>query len=111
MTRILNRERWTTLSLTGQREIDQVGLEIESLAGNSIFLAASRFGTLRRPYLSTNYRLEFQREIFKGFLLSAGLRTSQFDPLYDFFYLEKIQGVQIRISYHRSQGRGKIWSR
>ncbi|MDN3204367.1 DUF5686 and carboxypeptidase-like regulatory domain-containing protein [Algoriphagus sediminis] len=89
VTRILDRNRWTTLSLTSQREIDQVGLEIESLEGNSIFLAASRFGTLRRPYLTTNHRLEFQREFFKGFLFRAGLRSNQFDPLYNFYYLDK----------------------
>lgn len=104
VTRILNRDRWTTLSFTSQREIDQVGLEIESLAGNSIFLAASRFGTLRRPYLTTNHRLEFQREIFKGFLLFAGLRTSQFDPLYDFFYLEKDTG-EYRSEFHTTEAR------
>ncbi|MHA7128654.1 DUF5686 and carboxypeptidase-like regulatory domain-containing protein [Algoriphagus namhaensis] len=104
ITRILDRNRWTTLSLTSQREIDQVGLEIESLAGNSIFLAASRFGTLRRPYLTTNHRLEFQREFFKGFLFSGGLRTSQFDPLYDFFYLEKDTG-EYRSEFQTTEAR------
>jgi hypothetical protein len=89
VTRILDRARWTTLSLTTQREIDQVGLEISNLQGNSIFLAASRFGTLRSPYFSTNHRLNFQREFFKGFLFSAGVNVGQFDPLFDFYYLEK----------------------
>ncbi|MDG1278353.1 MAG: DUF5686 family protein [Algoriphagus sp.] len=89
ITRILDRNRWTTISLKSQKEIDQVGLEIESLDGNSIFLAASRFGTLRRPYFSTNHRLDFQREIFKGFLFTTGLKLAEFDPLYDFYYLEK----------------------
>jgi hypothetical protein len=88
-TRILDRNRWTTISLKSQKEIDQVGLEIENLEGNSIFLAASRFGTLRRPYFTTNHRLDIQREIFKGFLFSAGLKLTQFEPLYDFYYLEK----------------------
>jgi hypothetical protein len=88
VTRILDRARWTTLSLTTQREIDQVGLEISNLQGNSIFLAASRFGTLRSPYFSTNHRLNFQREFFKGFLFSAGIKSSQFDPLFDFYYLD-----------------------
>ncbi len=86
---ILDRTRWTTLELRSSRELDQVGLEMESLEGNSIFLAASRFGTLRRPFMSTNQRLTFQREFFKGFLLSAGVNVAQFDPLFDFFYLEK----------------------
>ncbi|MDI1323439.1 MAG: DUF5686 family protein [Algoriphagus sp.] len=89
VTRILDRARWTTISLTTQKEIDQVGLEISNLQSNSIFLAASRFGTLRSPYFSTNHRLNFQREFFKGFLFSAGLASNQFDPLFDFYYLEK----------------------
>uniref|UniRef100_UPI0025DFCEDE DUF5686 and carboxypeptidase-like regulatory domain-containing protein n=1 Tax=Algoriphagus sp. TaxID=1872435 RepID=UPI0025DFCEDE len=89
VTRILDRSHWTTISFTSQKEIDQVGLEIASLEGNSIFLAASRFGTLRRPFLSTNHRLNFQREFFKGFLFSASTNVAQFDPLYDFYYLDK----------------------
>ncbi len=89
---ILDRKRWTTLELKSSREIDQVGLEMESLEGNSIFLAASRFGTLRRPFLSSNQRLTFQREFFKGFLFSAGVNVGQFDPLFDFYYREKGSG-------------------
>lgn len=89
ITRILDRTHWTTMSLTSQREIDQVGLEIASLEGNSIFLAASRFGTLRRPYITTNHRLNFQRELFKGLLFSADANVARFDPLFDFYYLEK----------------------
>jgi hypothetical protein len=33
--------------------------------------------------------LNFQREFFKGFLFSAGVNVGQFDPLFDFYYLEK----------------------
>lgn len=47
VTQIIDRNRWTTASLSVQREIDQVGLEMENLQENNIFLAASRFGTLR----------------------------------------------------------------
>ncbi|WP_111671249.1 DUF5686 and carboxypeptidase-like regulatory domain-containing protein [Algoriphagus litoralis] len=89
VTRILDRSHWTTVQAYSNREIDQVGLEIANLQGNSIFLAASRFGTLRSPYFSTNHGLNVQREFFKGFLVKAGVNVSQFDPLYDFFYLEK----------------------
>ena len=89
VTRILDRARWTTVSFTTQKEIDQVGLEISNLQSNSIFLAASRFGTLRSAYFSTNHQFNFQREFFKGFLFSAGMNLKQFDPLFDFYYLEK----------------------
>ncbi|WP_339699051.1 DUF5686 family protein [Algoriphagus aquimarinus] len=87
--RILDRFHWTTLSLSTQKEIDQVGLEIANLQGNSVFLAASRFGTLRRPFLNTNYNFQFQREFFKGFLFTSNLHVRQFDPLFDFYFLEK----------------------
>lgn len=89
LTRILDRTRWTTLQLRTSRELDQVGLEMENLEGNSVFLAASRFGTLRRPFVSTNHRLTFQREFFKGFLLTTGFNLAEFDPLFNFYYLEK----------------------
>jgi hypothetical protein len=89
LTRILDRSRWTTASLTIQKEIDQVGLEVSNLQGNSIFLAASRFGTLRNAYFSTSQKFNFQREFFKGFLFSTGLTTSKFDPLFNFYYLQK----------------------
>lgn len=92
VTRVLNRYHWTTISVSAQKEIDQVGLEIADLQDNSIFLAASRFGTLRRPYFNTNQRLEFQREFFKGFLFFSNFSLMQFDPLYNFYYLEKGTG-------------------
>jgi hypothetical protein len=89
VTRILDRAHWTTIQAYSSREIDQVGLEMSNLQGNSIFLAASRFGTLRSPYFSTNHGLSIQREFFKGFLVKAGVNASQFDPLFDFYFLEK----------------------
>lgn len=113
-TRILDRARWTTLKLSTSKEVDQVGLEMESLQGNSVFLAASRFGTLRRPFIATTQKLTFQREFFKGFLFTAGLNLFDFDPLYDFYYLEKdtreyrseFQTTEIRAGLH--YGRDEI---
>lgn len=89
VTRILDRDHWTILKAYSSKEIDQVGLEMAGLQSNSIFLAASRFGTLRSPYFSKNQGLIFQREFFKGFLVESGLNLSQFDPLFNFYYLEK----------------------
>ncbi|MFZ9187700.1 MAG: DUF5686 family protein, partial [Algoriphagus sp.] len=103
-TWILSRRHWTTLGVRIGRELDQVGLEMENLEGNSIFLAASRFGTLRRPFVSTNQRISFQREFFKGFLVTSSLNKSQFDPLFDFFYYE--QGSKaLRTSFQATEVR------
>ncbi|WP_323825280.1 DUF5686 and carboxypeptidase-like regulatory domain-containing protein [Algoriphagus sp. C2-6-M1] len=92
VTRIFDKIHWTSLSLSTQKEIDQVGLEISSLQGNSIFLAASRFGTLRRPYFSNKHQVNFQREFFKGFLIYSDLSFMEFEPLFNFYYLEKGTG-------------------
>lgn len=106
-TWILSRRHWTTLGVRIGRELDQVGLEMENLEGNSIFLAASRFGTLRRPFVSTNQRISFQREFFKGFLVTSSLNKSQFDPLFDFFYYE--QGSKaLRTSFQATEVRAGI---
>lgn len=106
-TWILSRKHWTTLGVRVGRELDQVGLEMENLEGNSIFLAASRFGTLRRPFVSTNQRFTFQREFFKGFLVTSILNKSQFDPLFDFYYYE--QGSKaLRTSFQTTEIRTGI---
>jgi hypothetical protein len=106
-TWILSRKHWTTLGVRVGRELDQVGLEMENLEGNSIFLAASRFGTLRRPFVSTNQRVTFQREFFKGFLVTSSLNKSQFDPLFDFYYYE--QGSKaLRTSFQTTEIRTGI---
>lgn len=102
VTRILDRARWTTVSLTAQKEIDQVGLEVSNLQGNSIFLAASRFGTLRNAYFSTSQKVNFQREFFKGFLFSTGLNLAKFDPLFNFFYLQEDSRV-LRSSFQTTE--------
>ena len=104
---ILSRRHWTTLSVRASRELDQVGLEMENLEGNSIFLAASRFGTLRRPFVSTNQRITFQREFFKGFLVTSSLNKSQFDPLFEFYYLGKEGGFP-QTSFQATEIRASI---
>lgn len=91
-TKILDRKRWTTIQANTQREIDQVGLEMENLSLNSIFLAASRFGTLNKPYYAKYYRLITQREVFKGFNLTAGFTRKEFDPVFDFSYYDESTG-------------------
>src|SRR5690606_31877123 len=81
VTRILDRDKWTTFTLRSQKEIDQVGLKLDDLQNNAIFLAVNRFGTLRRPFYSHDQSLAFQRDLFKGFTLSAALRHSRFEPV------------------------------
>src|SRR5690606_19898529 len=87
--RILDRKRWTTAPLRSQRGIEQVGLKLDDLHNNAIFLAANRFGPCRRPYSSHEHWVTFQRHLVQGFTLSASLKHCRFDPVYNVYYLQK----------------------
>lgn len=91
-TKILDKNRWTTIQVNTQKEIDQVGLEIENLQLNSVFLAATRFGTLNNAYYSTHYRFIAQREVFRGFNLTGGMSWKHFDPTFPFSYEDQNTG-------------------
>lgn len=82
--RILSRQRWTTFSIRARRDLGRLGVDDESLADNPIFLAATRWGFFRRGYYSDEYRIAFQREIFKGYSQKISVRHWTFEPTYEF---------------------------
>ncbi len=84
--RILDREHWTTLRLAHGHEIDQVGLSAEDLIGNNIFLAATRFGRLNRPYYQDYVRMSFEREVLKGLTPSISFTHKFYKPEFNFAY-------------------------
>lgn len=84
--RILSRQRWTTFSIRARRDLSRLGVDDESLADNPIFLAATRWGFFRRGYYSDEYRIAFQREIFKGYSQKISVRHWTFEPTYEFGY-------------------------
>ncbi len=84
--RILDREKWTTLRLAHGHEIDQVALSVEDLIGNSIFLAATRFGRLNRPYYQDYFRMTFEREVLKGFTPRISFTHKFYKPEFAFSY-------------------------
>ncbi|TRX59443.1 carboxypeptidase-like regulatory domain-containing protein [Fulvivirga sp. M361] len=91
--RILDRNRWTTVRAEFGRDIDQVGLAAEDLIGNSVFLAATRFGDLIRPYYYKQGKFTVQRELFKGFTQKALFRYRDFNPAvgYNFAYITDLE--------------------
>ncbi|MEJ2005924.1 MAG: DUF5686 family protein [Cyclobacteriaceae bacterium] len=92
--RILDREHWTTLRLAHGHEIDQVGLSVEDLIGNNIFLAATRFGRLNRPYYQDYFRFSFEREVLKGFIPRISFTHKFYKPEFDFsFYTTESQQI------------------
>jgi hypothetical protein len=85
---ILSRKHWTVIGVERKEEIDQLGLPWEILdhSGNNLFQAASKWGTLRGPYYTTQNTIRFQRELTKDFSQKLVLKNRSFDPLYPFAY-------------------------
>ncbi|UII29528.1 DUF5686 and carboxypeptidase regulatory-like domain-containing protein [Fulvivirga maritima] len=83
---IIDRHKWTTVRAEYTKDRDQVGLAAEDLMGNYIFLAATKFGNLIRPYKYEQAKITAQREVFKGFTPKVVFNYKTFDPLYNFAY-------------------------
>jgi hypothetical protein len=83
---ILSRDRWTTFSVRVRRDLSRLGVDDENLADNPLFLAATRWGYFRRGFYSDEYRVAFQRELFKGFSQKVSFRHWTFSPTYQFGY-------------------------
>ena len=89
VTKILDRDRWTTVTFRARHDIARLGLDDESLADNPLFLTAMRWGFIRRGFYFDEYRAAFQREFFKGFTQKISARYWSFEPTYVFGYYEK----------------------
>lgn len=87
--RILARDRWTTIQGEYTHDIDQVGLAAEDLIGYSVFLTATKFGNLVRPYYYDQFKFSAQRELFKGYNQKIIINYRTFNPLYGFAYYTK----------------------
>ena len=100
---ILSRERWTTISFRARRDLSRIGIDDETLADNPLFIAATRWGYFRRGYYSNEYRVNFQRELFKGYSQRIAFRTWNFNPTFDFAYYNSADLTDIRSTFQTSE--------
>ncbi|KAA9332903.1 carboxypeptidase-like regulatory domain-containing protein [Adhaeribacter soli] len=84
---ILSRKRWSEIGISDKFDLGQVGINTDNVTNNTLFLASSRFGKLKRPYHQHESALWVQRELFKGFTEKVTFRQRSFDPLFPFFYI------------------------
>jgi hypothetical protein len=84
--RILDRDRWTTISVRARSDIGRLGIDEEALSDNFLFLAAQRWGNFRRGYYFQEGRLNVQRELFRGYTQRVAARYRTFDPVFPFGY-------------------------
>lgn len=85
--RILSRNRWTTLTFRARKDINRIGIDDENLGDNPLFMAVARWGYFRRGYYSDEYKVAFQRELFKGYSQKISFRYWTFNPTYEFGYI------------------------
>jgi hypothetical protein len=85
---IMSRRRWTTLTIRARSDISRVGIDEESAGDNFLLLASQRFGVFRRGYYFNEGRIDFKRELFKGFTQRVGFRYYTFEPTFNFAYYD-----------------------
>lgn len=85
---IMSRRRWTTLTVKARSDISRVGIDDESVGDNFLLLASQRFGNFRRGYYFNEGRVDFKRELFKGFTQRVAFRYSTFEPAFNFAYYD-----------------------
>jgi hypothetical protein len=86
--RIISRKPWTIVGLKRRYDLERIGLLTDDIYDNTLLLTAARFGTLRRPFMSTENIFYAQTDIRKGFTQRIKFRHMQFDPLYNFTYFK-----------------------
>lgn len=104
--RILSRQRWTTLTVRARSDLGRVGIDEESAGDNFLLLASQRFGIFRRGFYMNEARVDFRREVFKGFTQRVGFRYFTFDPTFNFAYYDQPEDVansQLRQGFQTSE--------
>lgn len=103
LQRILDKERWSTISIGHRSDIARVGVDDEALADNYVFLALQRFGNFRRGYYFDESRFSIQREFMKGFSQRMAFRYKTFDPTFSFGYKNPEDPGQVQAAFQTAE--------
>lgn len=85
---IISRNHWTIVGIERKEDINQLALDWDVLdnGSNNLFLAFSRWGTLRGAYMSKQTTFKIQRSYTKDFSQKLTFRNRKFDPFFPFAY-------------------------
>jgi hypothetical protein len=87
-------------------DLGRVGIDEDAAGDNFLLLASQRFGVFRRGYYLNEVRVDFRRELFKGFTQRVGVRYFTFDPTFNFAYYDQpddIANSQVRQDFATSE--------
>lgn len=83
---ILDRKRWTTMSLLVRSDLARLGLDDPGLADDYFYLAAAKYGYIRKGFYFDEAKFSFQRELVKGYSQRLAFRYATFRPTFNFGY-------------------------
>ena len=86
---IASRKNWTTFSLQYQKDIDQLGLQLDETAkldDGSAFIALNSIGNLARPFRYEQTQFDFKRQLTKAWSVGLRFKNRDFHPLFDYRY-------------------------
>jgi hypothetical protein len=86
MDYILSRKPWTMAGISYSKDLERLGVSLETIGPNTLFGAFSRFGAFRRAYWQEDVAAYFRREVIKGLTGSVQLKHRNFTPLFPFAY-------------------------
>lgn len=110
-TRILNRRRWTTVTLRATSDMVRLGIDEDALNANPLFLTAARWGNFRRGYYYNEGYASAQRELFKGFTGKTSFRYWTFDPAFPFGFISDPTDINSPIKYRITSAEGVVEAR
>lgn len=86
---IVDRKKWTTLSLNYRNDLDQLGIQINGLTNlddGSAFLALTQLGDLVRPFRYERYQFDLTHQASKAFSFGLRVRKQDYNPEFNFRY-------------------------
>ncbi len=81
---VLNREKWSTIRIERQKEIDQIWTLNQNVPLMSFFYSFSRFGVLTQPFMYTKNRIYYQKHLWTGLNQTIEFKQQSFHPRFDF---------------------------
>jgi len=97
---IVDRQKWTTLTLNYRTDVDQFGIQVSPLTDvseESAFIALTQIGNLVRPFRYERTQFEFARQFSRSFSGALQLKNQAYQPLFPFRYRTDINDANSQL--------------
>ncbi len=98
---IIDRDKWTTVTLNYRKDVDQFGVQVNPLTDvseESAFIALTQIGNLVRPFRYEKMQFEFARQFSRSFSGALQLKNQNYNPLFPFRYKTDINDANSQLA-------------